>query len=56
MDKVIRIRKLTKDIPKEVRLLCDSMLEELEHANRPVLGGGESVRLITHFTTRKRAI
>lgn len=37
MDKVIRIRKLTKDIPKEVRLLCDSMLEELENANRPVL-------------------
>lgn len=37
MDKVIRIRKLTKDIPKEVRLLCDSMLEELEKANRPVL-------------------
>lgn len=37
MDKVIRIRKLTKDIPKEVRLLCDSMLEELERANRPVL-------------------
>ena len=37
MDKIIRIRKLTKDIPKEVRLLCDSMLEELERANRPVL-------------------
>jgi DNA topoisomerase-6 subunit A len=37
MDKIIRIRKLTKDIPKEVRLLCDSMLEELEKANRPVL-------------------
>lgn len=37
MDKVIRVRKLTKDIPKEVRLLCDSMLEELERANRPVL-------------------
>lgn len=37
MEKVIRIRKLTKDIPKEVRLLCDSMLEELERANRPVL-------------------
>ncbi len=37
MDKVIRIRKLTKDIPKEARLLCDTMLTELEHANRPVL-------------------
>ena len=37
MDKVIRIRKLTKDIPKEARLLCDTMLTELEAANRPVL-------------------
>jgi DNA topoisomerase-6 subunit A len=37
MDKVIRIRKLTKDIPKEARLLCDTMLSELEAANRPVL-------------------
>jgi DNA topoisomerase-6 subunit A len=37
MDKVIRIRKLTKDIPKEVRLLADQMLTELENANRPVL-------------------
>lgn len=37
MDKIIRIRNLTKDIPKEVRMLCDSMLEELEKANRPVL-------------------
>jgi DNA topoisomerase-6 subunit A len=37
MEKVIRIRKLTKDIPKEVRVLCDAMLEELERGNRPVL-------------------
>lgn len=37
MDKVIRVRKLTKDIPKEARLLCDTMLTELENANRPVL-------------------
>jgi DNA topoisomerase-6 subunit A len=37
MDKIIRVRKLTKDIPKEARLLCDTMLSELENANRPVL-------------------
>ena len=37
MDKVIRIRKLTKDIPTEARMLCDAMLSELENANRPVL-------------------
>ncbi len=37
MDKIIRIRKLTKDIPKEARLLCDTMLQELEGAHRPVL-------------------
>ena len=37
MDKVIRIRKLTKDIPKEAKLLCETMLTELENANRPVL-------------------
>lgn len=37
MDKIIRIRKLTKDIPKEARLLCDTMLTELEGAHRPVL-------------------
>jgi DNA topoisomerase-6 subunit A len=37
MDKIIRIRKLTKDIPKEAKLLCDTMLAELEAANRPVL-------------------
>ena len=37
MDKMIRVRKLTKDIPKEARLLCDQMLSELETAHRPVL-------------------
>jgi DNA topoisomerase-6 subunit A len=37
MDKIIRIRKLTKDIPKEARLLCDTMLTELEGGHRPVL-------------------
>ena len=37
MDKIIRIRKLTKDIPKEAKLLCETMLQELEGANRPVL-------------------
>ena len=37
MDKVIRIRKLQKDIPKEVKLLCDAMLKELEGGHRPVL-------------------
>ena len=37
MEKIIRIRKLTKDIPKEARVLCDAMLSELENANRPVL-------------------
>ena len=37
MDKVIRIRKLTKDIPTEAKALCDMMLTELENANRPVL-------------------
>jgi DNA topoisomerase VI subunit A len=34
---MIRIRKLTKDIPKEARLLCDIMLSELEQGKRPVL-------------------
>lgn len=37
MDKIIRIRKLTKDIPREARALCDAVLKELEMANRPVL-------------------
>ncbi len=37
MDKIIRIRKLTKDIPAEAKALCDIMLKELENSNRPVL-------------------
>lgn len=36
-DKIIRIRNLTKDIPKEAKMLCDSLLKELESARRPVL-------------------
>lgn len=37
MSKQIRIRELTKDIPKEARILCDEMLADLEKAKRPVL-------------------
>jgi len=37
MAKPIRIRELTKDIPKEAKILCDMMLGELEKAKRPVL-------------------
>ena len=37
----IRIRKLTKDIPKESRILADKMLKDLERSRRPVL---EAVR------------
>lgn len=37
MSKPIRIRELTKDIPKEAKTLCDMMLSELEKAKRPVL-------------------
>lgn len=37
MSKTIRIRELTKDIPKEAKGLCDEMLSELEKAKRPVL-------------------
>src|ERR1700722_5861136 len=33
----IRIRELTKDIPKEAKVLCDAMLADLEKAKRPVL-------------------
>ncbi len=36
-EKIIRIRNLTKDIPREAKLLCDQVLKELENANRPVL-------------------
>jgi len=35
--KMIRVRKLTKDIPKEARIICDKMLKDLEQANRPGL-------------------
>jgi DNA topoisomerase-6 subunit A len=34
---VIRIRKLTKDIPKLSREMCERMLHDLEQARRPVL-------------------
>jgi DNA topoisomerase-6 subunit A len=34
---VIRIRKLTKDIPKLSREVCEKMLHDLEQARRPVL-------------------
>ncbi len=34
---VIRIRKLTKDIPKISKEMCDRMLRDLERAQRPVL-------------------
>lgn len=37
MSKMIRVRKLTKDIPKEAKILCEMMLHGLENADRPVL-------------------
>src|SRR6185312_11160273 len=37
MTKQIRIRELTKDIPKEAKQLCEAMLSDLEKAKRPVL-------------------
>lgn len=37
MNKQIRIRELKKDIPKEAKVLCDTMLTDLEKAKRPVL-------------------
>lgn len=37
MNKQIRIRELTKDIPKEAKALCEEMLSDLEKAKRPVL-------------------
>ncbi len=37
MAKPIRIRELKKDIPKEAKILCDTMLADLEKAKRPVL-------------------
>ncbi len=33
----IRVRELTKDIPKEAKVLCEKMLSDLEKAKRPVL-------------------
>lgn len=37
MSKMIRVRELTKNIPKEARLICDQMLKDLENAKRPQL-------------------
>ncbi len=37
MAKMIRIRQLTKDIPKEARQICNKMLKDLEGAKRPKL-------------------
>lgn len=37
MAKMMRVRKLTKDIPKEARAICDRMLKDLESAKRPKL-------------------
>ena len=36
-EKIIRIRKLEKDIPKVSKNLCDIMLKDLERGKRPVL-------------------
>ncbi len=33
----IRVRKLTKDIPKEAKAICNQMLRDLEQAKRPKL-------------------
>ena len=37
MARMTRIRKLTKDIPKEARIIADHMLKDLESAKRPKL-------------------
>ena len=37
MSQMIRIRNLTKNIPKEARNICDKMLKDLEKAQRPQL-------------------
>lgn len=37
MSKMIRVRNLTKNIPKEARAICDHMLKDLEAAKRPKL-------------------
>jgi DNA topoisomerase-6 subunit A len=35
--KMIRVRELTKDIPKEAKIIADQMLKDLEAGKRPVL-------------------
>ncbi len=35
--KMIQVRESTKDIPKEVRIISDRMLKDLENAKRPML-------------------
>lgn len=37
MSKMIQIREQTKNIPQEVRKICDQMLKDLENAKRPTL-------------------
>lgn len=37
MSKMIQVREQTKNIPHEVRLICDKMLKDLENAKRPTL-------------------
>ena len=37
MSKMIQIREQTKNIPHEVRAICDKMLKDLENAKRPTL-------------------
>lgn len=37
MSRMIRVRKLTKDIPKEAKIICEKMLKDLEQAKRPQL-------------------
>lgn len=37
MSKLMRIRDLKKDIPKEAKIICDKMLKDLENAKRPTL-------------------
>ena len=37
MSKMIQVREQTKNIPHEVREICDKMLKDLENAKRPTL-------------------
>ena len=37
MSKLMRVRKLTKNIPQEARVICDQMLKDLEKGKRPKL-------------------